>query len=187
MTILVFTRLVKRKITYMSEKKRGKWEIKTTFQRKLWDLIDKVAGGKWTVFADMGKIAHSTFTNYLAGKSEPKREALDKICEAGKVNASYFDDANKTGIDYVMKAPKVSHMGDQPGSKDYGPSSTDILLSKAREVLESGTHYGASLAANINSFYEAVREKRMIEKRLNTLEEAREAYHPKKRKAKQGM
>ena len=63
---------------------------------------------------------------------------------------------------------------------DVDPKITK-LLSKAKDVLLSGTDFSFSLAANIRSFYDAmVTKKRFndIEVRLATLEEKRKEVEP---------
>lgn len=84
----------------MRDSLENKYPIETAFQRKLVDLLDKCVGQKWTVFADIAGIKHGTFQNYLLGKAKPKEKTLLKICRAGKVDRTYFDDTS----DFILQS-----------------------------------------------------------------------------------
>ena len=159
----------------MNEKKRGRWKIETTFQAKLWKLIDKCCEGHWTVFADGAGIPHGTFRNYLRGVAEPKMEIFEKLCQFANVGPAYFKDTHSKKVDYTQ-ASEAKESLIQSEEDEYGPRSTETLLFMTKEILNSDTSYSVSLRANIECFYKALKnEKKLLdhEKRIEALERKR--------------
>jgi len=132
----------------------------------------------------------------LAAPSEIIVRYLLNAYPENKVNYKIFTDlelgniwgrmAHDNSVTFEYDKEKRSYMVPDI-SLSYGPE-TDNLLQMAREVLESGSEYGWSLAANIRSFYNAVKIDKELEKykkdlsdyekRLAALESICAANHP---------
>lgn len=109
-------------------------------------------------------------------RPKQKEISLSIVKKAASLLHKSVDELLLSGkkIEYEDEAPKIFYIGDQKKAKDYMAPSIDRLLSMAREILESGMIYGASLAANIQCFQEALETRRQLidhEKRLAVLEE----------------
>ena len=144
-----------------------KWIIKTPFQRKLWELINKTADKKWIDFANRAKIPHGSFREWIKDRGdklpiEPKRKNLLKICEAGGVDESYFDNYKSEKDESLPKVaeaiPEHELYAEWKLSHELLKPEDRILLEKALEVINSNTIYSSALISNIDAFYQAMKE-----------------------------
>jgi Bacteriophage CI repressor helix-turn-helix domain len=130
---------------------------------RLSEIVSEKARGKHTIFAKNAGIPTSTFQGYINGRL-PHSEHLIRIRETYSVNINWL--LTGKGEKYIREEDSREYsacyeevnLNDSPGMMD--------LLVITREILQSGTGYSESLAANIRSFRIAV----ITEKRLNKME-----------------
>ena len=131
---------------------------------RLKELISDNAGGKHTVFAKTAKIPTSTFQYYVDGRM-PSPEHLIRICECYGVNINWL--LTGKGDKYIKREDSLIYKVEDDDPETAG------LLSMTRKILKSSTDYSASLAANVRSFYHAIKTEKqlgIIESRLEILE-----------------
>lgn len=122
---------------------------------RLKSLVDLVSDGNVSAFAKKSGIKPGTLHNYINGRA-PSAESLIYICENMGVNLTWL--LTGKGEPFLSKEP------DRPPPPPQAPADPDLpaLLGMTAAVLQSGTDYAESLAANIKSFYKSVEMERRL-------------------------
>ncbi len=123
-------------------------------------------------------IKKSSISEWESGKYNPGMNNLVKLSELLMANLDWiahgqgekFKDGHAGAIAHseIMEST-TSYSQDEGGLQ----AEIEILLGKARFVLESGTHYASSLASNINSFHCGCLTEMNFNRRLTNLELSR--------------
>lgn len=129
----------------MSRKKNANPEINA----RLRALVDSVSGGNAKEFAEKSGIPVSTFHEYMRGR-DPSAEHMIRISGFCDVDLHWFI----TGEGSVARRNGAQ----MPQNRD----DLSALLGMAAEILQSGTDYAESLAANIRSFHKSVEMERKL-------------------------
>jgi transcriptional regulator with XRE-family HTH domain len=129
----------------MSRKKYANPEINA----RLRALVDSVSGGNAKEFAEKSGIPVSTFHEYMRGR-DPSAEHMIRISGFCDVDLHWFI----TGEGSVAR--RNGAQATQNGA------DLSALIGMTAEILQSGTDYAESLAANIRSFHKSVEMERQL-------------------------
>jgi transcriptional regulator with XRE-family HTH domain len=114
-------------------------------------LVKQLASGKPTVFAKKAGIPHPTFLKYMKGRS-PNVEHLCAIRDTYGVSIDWV--LTGEGEPFLTATP--------PAAQPEANSELAALIGMTAEILQSGTDYADSLAANIRSFHKSVEMERRL-------------------------
>jgi transcriptional regulator with XRE-family HTH domain len=145
-----------RKKVNISELKLNKIGGRIAFIRAKADLNQEQFGDN----IGLSKSNISQIENHIF---EPSFKTLVKIIEYYKINPAWL--LTEKGEKDLKNEAKDIDSDSYIYKEGDGPEMVD-LMTTTREILESGTGYSDSLAANIRSFHSAVK----TEKRLNKIE-----------------
>lgn len=114
-------------------------------------LIESVSGGNASDFANKSGIKAGTLHNYIKGRA-PSAESLVAICENLGVDLNWL--LTGQGEPFLTATP--------PAAQPKANSELAALIGMTAEILQSGTDYADSLAANIKSFHKSVEMERQL-------------------------
>ena len=152
----------------MCDKIKKKWPPKTYFQHKLLELIAKEGKGGYAALARKSGLSGNAIKRYITGSAKPKQDSLNKICKAGGVDPSFFDEQKEESIE-INEAPLdiaefQRRNGDNKSIESDGKRySIKELMKIAREVLTSDHPQANQLAANILWLFDQIRRAKQKE------------------------
>lgn len=139
------------------------------FKNRIKYAINKM--GNATVLAKKTGITRQAIGSYAGGDTDPTREKLILIADAANIYIDWL--AAGRGPRDIDQPFSVKEETAQYNGEDNGIKVSN-LLTKAAEILESGTIYRQVLVANINALYQAVlsdKSNKETRARLSQLEE----------------
>ena len=119
----------------------------------LWEAINRLADGKWSVFADKAGIPQSTFKQWLDEIAEPKRDNLKKLLNFTSLKEKDFYPGEEKESISVGESQAIYGI---PDKKELHRSIDTILASKDRDTIQA-------LDMNIKVFLNKVIDKKICE------------------------
>lgn len=137
-------------------------------------IKEEMKGIKPSKWAKIVGVSRQIVTNVHSDNptQPPSLQYIIAVARATNKSIEYYLYGNK----YESK-PIIFRVADPDGKESFNKRSLESLLSMAKEILESGMTYGASLEANIESFHEAVKTRQQfmeLERRVAALEGKKE-------------
>ena len=126
-------------------------------------------------FSKLLTISHGSLSEIENNKSKPSFTPINNLIQKTDINLYWL----LTGQGEMKRQPPEQKTGNiaettPTYNQTQNPEFAELII-KTKEILESKTDYSASLAANIRSFFQAIK----TEKRLNHLEKRIEKIEKK--------